>query len=77
MAKDFDSELATNIKAANTKRMHFAFVAKGASDGALRQFHFGLRSPDETQPPHHSAWGWRLPGRVFGGEDGARGRRFR
>ena len=35
MAKDIDSELATNIKAAKNKRMYFAFVAKGSSDGAL------------------------------------------
>jgi serine/threonine protein kinase len=35
MAKDIDSELATNVKAAKTKRMYFAFVAKGSSDGAL------------------------------------------
>jgi hypothetical protein len=35
MAENLDSELATNIKAAKTKRMHFAFVAKGGGDGAL------------------------------------------
>jgi serine/threonine protein kinase len=35
MAKDIDSELATNVKAAKNKRMYFAFVAKGSSDGAL------------------------------------------
>ena len=34
MAKDIDSELATNVKAAKTKRTYFAFVAKGSSDGA-------------------------------------------
>lgn len=35
MPTDIDSELAANIKIAKTKRMHFAFAAKGSSDGAL------------------------------------------
>lgn len=35
MGNDVDSELAVNVKAAKTKRMYFAFVAKGGSDGAL------------------------------------------
>jgi hypothetical protein len=35
MPTDIDSELAANVKVAKTKRMHFAFVAKGSSDGAL------------------------------------------
>ncbi len=35
MPTDIDSELAANVKIAKTKRMHFAFVAKGSSDGAL------------------------------------------
>ncbi len=35
MGKDVESELAANIKTAKTKRMYFAFVPKGGSDGAL------------------------------------------
>ena len=30
---EIDSELAANVKVAKTKRMRFAFIAKGASDG--------------------------------------------
>ncbi len=35
MPPDNDSELAVNVKAAKNRRMHFAFVAAGGSDGAL------------------------------------------
>jgi serine/threonine protein kinase len=35
MSTGLDSELAANVKTAKTKRMYFAFVAKGSNDGAL------------------------------------------